>query len=104
MANFLCVVYNGGRFTGCDARVDENGIEITIFLSISYYKLHRDQIIKIIKFNNNRKMFRIEFNKGTIKNELVDLKIVRKKKFANLIETMGYTVETREYYERALSY
>jgi len=103
--SFGCALYlNGGPFScGCDIKIYENGIDIINCLSMPMYKLQRDQIIKIIKYNKNQTIFNIEFSTaGAKKSEIIKLRIsfFRRKKFIKYIEDMGYIIETREHYKR----
>jgi len=50
-------------------------------------------------------MFKVEFNTGTRKNEIFDLRVsFHKKAFIKQIEDLGWVIETRERYEREMSY
>ena len=104
MTFWPCAVYNGLWNSGCLVAVFEDGIEITLLL-FTLYKLDYAQIIKIIRFNNKRDMFKVEFNTGTRKNEIFDLRVpFRKKAFIKQIKDLGWIIETRERYEREMSY
>jgi hypothetical protein len=104
MTLWSCVVYNGFRFSGCTANISENGMEIICIFRV-VYKLHHSRIIKVIKFDKTKSWFRIEFNIGTRKNEVFDLKIsFQRKAFIEHVESLGWEIETRERYEREITY
>ena len=99
-----CMVYNGLWHTGCATTVSEDGIEIA-WLFFNVYKLNYSQIIKIIKHNKKRDTFKAKFNTGTRKNEIFDLQIpFQYKSFIKQIDDLGWIIETREQYEREMSY
>jgi len=104
MTFWPCMVYDGLWRSGCAAEVHENGLVIK-WLVIDVYNLRHDQVIKIIKFDKKRDMFRVEYNTGTRKNRIFDLQIsFQRKIFINHIEDLGWVIETKERYEREITY
>jgi len=104
MTFWPCGVFNGLMHSGCLVSVCEEGIEITL-LVFTIYKLTYAQIVKNIKFNNKKNMFKVEFNTGTRKNEIFDFRTpFNGKAFIKQVEDLGWTIEARERYKREISY
>ena len=102
MKRFICSMYNGLYYKGCKASVSEKGFYIKMLFT-NILEVPIENIKKIVVFKKGNR-FKLEYNNGTIKNEIVDLRIIRKKSFILHISNLGWPMETREKYKKEIDY
>jgi hypothetical protein len=97
-----CSIYNGLNYKGCKAYFTSEEFRIKM-LFFSILIVPSSNIIKFIRFSEGCH-FKLEFNNGTKKNEIVDILALRKKKFIAYITEMEWPIEIRDKFEKETIY